>query len=478
MCPALCLALCIGLAGACADARPGPNVLLISIDTLRPDHLGCYGYGRETSPAIDRLAREGVLFENHISSTSWTLPAHAALFTGLADSVHGCVDATGTALAPGFTTLAERFQGGGWTTAGFFAGPYLHPAFGLAQGFEHYEDCSSVADLDAGEVDEWAMDAGVMRASHTGITNPRVLAAVREWMEGRDAERPFFAFVHFWDVHFDFTPPAPYDTMFDPGYTGSITGEGFFFDPRIDASLPERDLQHLRALYDGEIRWTDAHVDELLGDLERLGLAEETVVVLTSDHGTEFFEHGGKAHRTTLYDELIRIPLIVRWPGELPGGRRVAEQTRAIDVAPTLLELAGLPPLAHGMGASLVGLARGEPLDFDNSAVSELSSVGRDLRSVRTREGKVLADQVGGTSVWFDLERDPLERVPRPTDEAPELERSYARALERLERAREQRPAGPSFPDVPRGVAGELEALGYTGGDAAPEPPSGRDGDG
>ena len=141
-------------ASACGGASEGrPNVLLISIDTLRADHVGAYGYQRATSPNLDRLAGAGVLFEQHVSSSSWTLPGHASLFTSVPDAVHGCSD-TPFALAEEHTTLAERFRESGWATGGFFAGPYLHPAFGLSQGFEHYENCTSYQRaLDEGQVE-------------------------------------------------------------------------------------------------------------------------------------------------------------------------------------------------------------------------------------------------------------------------------------------------------------------------------------
>ncbi len=447
------------------DDGPRPNVVLISIDTLRSDHLGCYGYPRETSPAIDRLAEEGVLFENHVSSSPWTLPGHAAIFTSMSDSVHGCVD-TDFALAPGFTTLAERFRDGGYRTAGFFAGPYLHPVFGLHQGFDHYENCTSYREvLDGGDVKDWAMDPEVMRSSHQDVTNPTVYGAGRKWMEEHRGA-PFFVFLHLWDVHFDFIPPPPYDTMFDPDYDGEITGRNFFFDDRINAQLPQRDKDHLVALYDGEIAWTDSFIDRILDDLATWGIEEDTIVVITSDHGEEFFEHGGKAHRTTLFDEQIRVPLILRHPGRLEADVRVGAQTRSIDIAPTLLELAGLPRDEEMMGSSLVGLADGEPLGFDNAAVSELFSVGREFRSVRRLEDKVVENLRQNRRVWCDLEADPGERNLRGDFDAPggrEALKSYRRALELLDRSRAARPAEPVPPEIPPEVAEQLRKLGYVG---------------
>jgi len=449
---------------SCGSEEARPNVLLISIDTLRPDHLGSYGYERDTSPRIDRLASEGVRFANHISSSSWTLPAHAALFTGMADSVHGCVNATDTALAPEFTTLAERFHSAGYTTGGFFSGPYLHPAFGLGQGFDSYTDCMSYAQsIEGRETAEWSMAEDVMRASHRDVTNPAVYARARDWIDANKGE-PFFAFAHFWDVHFDFIPPAPYDTMFDPDYTGDISGDDFFFDKRINKDLAERDKQHLEALYDGEIRWTDDHIGKLLDDLDTWGLAENTIVVLTSDHGTEFFEHGGKAHRTTLFDELIRIPLVVRYPGHLLAGTVVDAQTRLMDVGPTVCELAGIPA-GPVMGSSLVALAHTGKPDFDNTAISELFSVGRELRSSRTRETKFIDDIGRNTFYWFDLESDPGERAPSQDSDSrrgAQAMQRYLQGAEWLDHFAAESPVA-NKPELPANVSEQLEGFGYTG---------------
>jgi arylsulfatase A-like enzyme len=334
-----------------------PNVVLISIDMLRADHLQCYGYDRPTSPNIDALAREGALFERNFASSSWTLPSHAAIFTSLPDSLHGCTD-TDRALAPSATTLAERFQAAGYRTAGFFSGPYLHPAFGLGQGFEEYEDCTAYAKrIDGRPKDEWAMNPEVMVASHEDVTNERTYGAVEGWLAHR-GEDPFFLFVHLWDAHFDFIPPAPYDTQFGAPYDGWVDGRNFFFDERYSPSMSSRDLQHTLALYDGEIAWTDSIVGRIRAQLDRRGLLDETVIALTSDHGTEFFDHGLKGHRRTLYDEVLHTPLILRYPRSIPAGRRVSALSRGIDLGATLLELAGLPFPDDIMGQSLMPLVR------------------------------------------------------------------------------------------------------------------------
>lgn len=439
----------------------GPNVLLISIDTLRPDHLGAYGYERETSPRIDALGAEGAVFESHISSSSWTLPAHAAIFTSLPDSLHGTFD-TDRRLDEAFVTLAERFRDGGYTTAGFFAGPYLHPAFGLAQGFERYVNCTSYAAvLDDEAVQEWAMDAEVMRRSHRDITNPTVTDAVLEWLP--DGDRPFFAFVHLWDTHFDFVPPAPYDTQFDPDYTGSVSGVDFLFDPAIDAGMPPRDLQHLIALYDGEIAWTDWHVGAIVDALEQRGMLDNTVIAITSDHGTEFFEHGNKGHRTTLFDELIRVPLVLRYPPSIPAGTRVTLQSRSVDIGPTLLQLAGLPAAEGVLGSSLMPLALGQ-VDRDQMAVSELFSVGQQVRTLRTPQWKFYDVISLQRQLWADLSADPMEQhlqVVAADNSGAQLLQRYRAIAADLDARRERLGIAAAGSEVPEDVRQQLRALGY-----------------
>lgn len=391
---------------------PGPNVLLISIDMLRADHVHSYGYSRPTTPNLDRLASEGVLFENAISSSSWTLPAHASLFTSLPGTVHGCTDAD-RRLSDGFSTLAERFRAAGYATAGFFSGPFLHPAFGFGQGFDHYENCTSYRqELDRQSVEKWARNEETMRESHEDITNPTVLAAVRSWFTGRP-EKPFFMFVHWWDAHYDFIPPPPYDRMFDPNYTGNVTGRDFFHNANLRAGMDKRDLDHLLALYDGEIAWTDFHIGQLLDDLRTAGLLDQTLVIVTSDHGTEFFEHGKRGHRMTLFDEVLRVPLLVRYPEVFPEGKRRAAQVRMVDVGPTILDVAGLPPFEFTRGRSLVSLARTGVAPPDAEvAYSDLFSVGRHYRALRTNDWKLIQDLDSRAFYYFDLRRDPGEHSP------------------------------------------------------------------
>ena len=471
------VAFALGACGGSGARVEGPNVVLISIDTLRADHLGCYGYERDTSPIIDGIAAESALFEQHITSAPWTLPAHAALFTSVPDSVHGVVDPINTRLSESYETLPESFQDAGYRTAGFFAGPYLHPAFGLGQGFDRYVDCVQVvADEDLDGSNAWSMTKPVMRASHHGVTNDKVYGRWKEFFDeaapGAANGAPFFAFVHLWDVHFDFTPPAPYDTMFDPDYEGRVTGRDFFYDASINAAMEERDKEHIIALYDGEIRWTDVVVGRIRDDLAAAGLLENTILVLTSDHGTELFDHGGKGHRSTLYEEQIHIPLIVHWPGHVVPGRHPGV-TRMIDVGPTLLELADLPSRTTSMGRSLAGLARGGAAAEDAPpAISELISVGQNLRAVRTAQDKIVHDATSQIFRLFDLVGDPREDAPErlgDDERSRALLSLYGDVQAELRAGVEARPGQVERPEIPAAVQRSLQANGYVGGGADEE---------
>lgn len=458
------------VASACHPAAPTPapsagrpDIYLIVVDSLRYDHLGATGYHRRTSPTIDALAAGGVLFEQHTSSTSWTLPAHAALFTGLSDSVHGCVDVD-RRLAPAHETLAERLRASGYRTAGFFSGPFLHPGFGLDQGFERYEDCTSYGSRYRDEpFDAWATGTEIMIGSHRDVTGPTVAAAFERWV-ATAGDGPVFAFVHLWDVHFDFIPPPPYDTMFDPGYEGWVTGENLMFDPRYNAGMDRRDLEHLVALYDGEIAWTDHIVARILAAAKGARRLDDAVVIVTSDHGTELFDHGGKGHRTTLYDELIRIPLVVHAPGRCEPGTRVVSATGIIDLAPTVLELAGATAPPAMMGVSLVPHLHGRAVEDADTEVAELFSIGRRLRTLRSPRYKLTHDMVRDESFWTDLGNDPGERLRR-TSRADavggRLWSAYQRTVADLEAWRARVGAAGGAADVPGDVRRQLESLGY-----------------
>lgn len=451
------------------------NLLFISIDTLRADHVRAYGYERSTSPNLDRLAREGALFETMVAESSWTLPSHTTLFTGRSSRVHGVVH-DGAKLGPQHPTLAERLRRAGYRTEGIASAPYLHPIFGFDRGFERYRVLGeTVYDLEGFSRRRQATDPTWRRrsqehdlASHRTVTSPDLVSHVGEALE-RLQDEPFFLFVHFFDAHFDYTPPEDYWRRFDPDYDGDFDPVGFATNPKVYPGMPREELEHVVARYDGEILWTDEHVGRVLDALDERGLSDRTLVVVVSDHGEEFFEHGRVGHRRTLFDEQLLVPFLMRLPGRIPAGRRLAMQTRMIDVLPTVLDLLELPPEPEDMGRSLLPYLLGHEPEEDLPALSYLRLPTRySLVSLRRPEWKLVVRKgeragVPDRARFYDLTADPDEREFRVEPEAlaealRELEALSAEEAAVLERTGGSGSLAVELPDSMRRA---LEALGY-----------------
>ncbi len=331
--------------GCARQREPRPNVILISIDSLRGDRLGCYGYPRPVSPTLDRLAREGVLFADVMSQSSWTLPAHISLMTSLYAYRHG-VNGEGDRHDPSLTTLAEAFSANGYMTAAIVSGLFLRREFGFAEGFDHFDE--SAAEKRSSD-------------SHTVCAGPKTNRAILSFLDSKPS-KPLFLFIHYWDVHYDYAPPAPYARVFGRDSLSSRGFTDFIRDKTISASLDEHDRAQLAALYDGEVRYTDHLIEAALAALHDRGYLDRAIVAVTSDHGDEFFEHGAKGHQNTLYDEVIRIPLILWFGDGAHAGQVVGERVELIDVYPTLLAAAGLSFDAESIdGRSLAPAIRGIP---------------------------------------------------------------------------------------------------------------------
>jgi arylsulfatase A-like enzyme len=308
-------------------------------------------------------------------------------------------------------------------------------------------------------------------SSHGDVTGPRTVEAVTRWLEAGAAakdERPIFLFVHLWDVHYDYIPPPGYAERFDPDYTGHLDARNLPNNPAIGPRMDPRDLEHLIALYDGEIAFTDENLGRILAELDRRGRLHDALVVVTADHGEEFFEHGGKGHQRSLFDEVVRVPLIFRWTGHLPSGSRVADQVQLIDLMPTLLALAGIGERPATQGRDLRPLLRGESMP-PASALLELLVDQNDVRALRTREGKTISWRQVGASGRYDLVRDPGELRPVSV-KSPEL----TRGLAELERAIREAEAFPSPRAVRADVGADLKRrlgiLGYTEADEPARP--------
>lgn len=390
---AVCSVAALLACGEPAAPRP-PDVWLISADTLRADHLGCYGYLRDTTPNLDALAARGALFERAFSASSWTLPAHASMLTGLYPVGHGLRD-DGVALPPQVPTLAEGLRRLGYHGVATVSHVYVSSAFGLDRGFEVFDDS----------------------LTRGGTRNPRAARVVARFLEHVRAapDAPVFGFVHFFDPHWGYTPPPPYDTRFaDPGYDGPIDGSYASMERFLtpDAPMAARDLRALVAGYDAEIAYLDAQLGRLFEGLRAAGRLENAVVVFTADHGEEFKEHGGLGHGLTLYGEQLRVPLLIAGHPAFPPGTRRRDPVSPVDLLPTLLEIAGAPRPGASDGRSLLAPAR----DDDRPLFAESIRFGIVRRAVRRGHFKLIHSPETGRREYFDLRSDAGEQRPLGED--------------------------------------------------------------
>ncbi|NLH50998.1 MAG: sulfatase [Myxococcales bacterium] len=399
----------------CHSSKPPAeirNVLLITIDSLRADHVGCYGYPQPTTPTLDAFAHANVQFRNAYASSPWTLPSHASIFTGLYADTHG-VGMVSRALTANSLLLGNVLKNHGYRTGAVVCAPLLSRTYGFQYGFEDYD-----TDL----------VAPTFKQARQVKVGPDVTERGLQWME-QNRRKPFFLFLHYWDVHYDYNPPPEYVRMFDPDYQGEIDGLGIHNRKDIVSGMDPRDLRHLVALYDGEIRYTDDAIGKLFAGLSELGLEQNTLVIVTSDHGEEFLDHGGIAHTRTCYEELIRVPLLIRVPW-LPAGPRVVDGlTSLVDLFPTVLDLLGIKhkklPL---QGISLADAIRdGQTLPdreiFAETKRGQLEPTDREFRwaAVLAPDRWKLHRLGNGKNdlkrLVFDLRADPGETANRETDD-------------------------------------------------------------
>jgi arylsulfatase A-like enzyme len=368
-----------GQAPVGATGPKRPNVLVIVLDTVRADHLSVYGYPRPTTPGLERLAAEGVVFEQALAPAPWTLPSHATLFTGLYPAQHGS-GRLHPRLDGHLVTLTELLAQQGYQTVGFSNNSWVSRATNFDQGFEYFEDFKgiwrvwrSISRLTAAQIYQHFFPVQLHgdRSGGAGRTN----AAIRRWFDSRhDAGRPFFLFINYLDAHFPYHAPEPFRTKFvEPGHLRFATelldaeaqDEADFTPPPIDWDPAKWGA--LSDLYDGELAYLDAMVSELLADLRRRGLLDQTLVVITSDHGEHLGEHSLFLHRFSVYEPTLRIPLLMRLPGRLPAGLRTSNWVGLTDVLPTVLRLVDVrvPIEVAGElpGQSLVGSPVSVPPD-------------------------------------------------------------------------------------------------------------------
>jgi len=366
--------------------RRAPLVILYLVDTLRADHTGAYGYERPTTPELDAFAKDAVVFEHAIVHASWTKPSVASILTSVLPGHHRAVQLR-DALDPGTTTIAERLDEGGWSTGAAIANSVIYaPESAFDPGF----------DLFAGLHGEGDRPSKLVGADV-------VVDAALSWLEARRG-LPNFLYVHTMDPHVPYAPPSPFDRMFEPHPTEGHPGQ----DPRTDYREP-LDRERLLAQYDGDIAYGDREFGRLLRSLKTAGLYEDALIVFVADHGEEFLDHGQWLHGRSVFDELIRVPLLVKFPARRWAGQRVAQQVQAVDIVPTMLESQGLPLPPDLAGVPLQRTLAGGVAE--RPALAEISHRGFVAHGVRTDTDKyVRRFAPEDDELLFDLTRDPLER--------------------------------------------------------------------
>jgi arylsulfatase A-like enzyme len=454
-----------GLSACGASQETQPNVVLVSIDTLRPDFLGCYGHERDTSPAIDAFARAGTIFADVTAASPWTLPSHATMLTGQYPSTHG-VKSWEFALTT--ETLATWFKRAGYQTMAVVNSANIGVEdYGLMRGYEKPDK-------------HWELETEILATGKPGrrILNKGTQITKRaiQYMKDRDPARPFFLFVHYYDVHTDFTPDAKYEREFVRPYSGRASWQTSELIKLRKQKVPldDLDVRYLEEMYEAEIRTFDDKLARLFEYLDSSGLAQTTVVAITSDHGEEYFEHGGLLHGFTMYQELLRIPLILRGPG-VPPGNVVEMPAHLIDVAPTLFQLAGVsaPPRMDGLDLALAWKdpsAVSEPRflfgEADESRRVKHHEVFDIKRMVRLGDTKLLFDRMTGAVELYDLGADPGEKNDIHEQE-PERTALLLGQLERfMERQGSAQEIGPLDEDTRK----LLESLGYVEGVETEDP--------
>jgi arylsulfatase A-like enzyme len=335
------LLLLLAACGAAEDRRP--NVLIVTIESLRTDHVGAFGGRSRTrpeeplTPALDALAGESTVYEDAHATSSWTLASHASLFTGLYPSGHRTVRPLDR-LADSHVTLAEHLAAAGYQTAGVVTGPYLRRPYNLHQGFAAWDQTAA---------------SGDRLRSHGDRTNPYVEEAMQRFFTTeRDPSRPFLLFLYLWDPHYDYLPSPPYDQLYVTADCKPFPLAHWERRDDVDGRLSPAELAYVWSQYEGEIRATDDVLGRLFALMRARGVWEDTLVIVTADHGEEFFDHGVRGHKNNLYAETVHVPLIVKYPGSQPA-RQDARLVSLVDVLPTVLDVAGLTADGHTDGHSL-----------------------------------------------------------------------------------------------------------------------------
>lgn len=431
-----------------------PNILMITIDSLRADHLGCYGYRHDTSPRIDALAREGALVEDFICPAIPTHPSYTTLYTGQHPSRHGIVAHAGhNVLAREAPFLPELLLEEGYLTCAADNLMRARPWFG--RGYEFY------------------IDSSVGMPLVVNVTCDHINDRAIQWLRNYGTRtEPFFLFLHYWDPHYPFTPPAAYGDLFYEGGNPNDPNirdlEPWWNHPYGFGAIardtwartedgPVTDPAYMEALYDREIRYNDDGVAKMLEALDDLGLAEDTLVVFVADHGESMAEHQVFYEHHGLYETTVRVPFIMRWPGRIPANRRLPGILTHMDIAPTILDAIDAEPADDMDGRSFWPSLSGATEDSGYDKLVSLESSWQVKWCLRTGQYKYIVARepdLYGTPLreLYDLERDP-EETNNLTEEKPDIAREMEDELEGWIQDRVQELGLEGDPVVAHGVS-------------------------
>jgi arylsulfatase A-like enzyme len=451
--PSWLLSIFLAFAVGCEAPGPAertaarPDILVVTIDTLRADHVSAYGYSRPTSPGLDRIAQEGALFETVYAPMGATSPAHATLFTSRSPLAHGLVR-NGFHLVPEEQTLAELLGGAGYRTAAFVSSYPLKRRFGFGQGFNHFDEgfaaTGSTMNLPFGW-EGWKVEGGFDRRAEATVD------AALAWRGRQGRAQPLMVWVHLFDPHEPYAAPPPWKDRF----------------VRKGQSVREK----LIARYDGEILYADEQLARLATGFEAEAGDRSLLLVVTADHGEGLYDHDHSTHNRTLYEEELRVPLVFHWPKRIPAGLRIRRPSHLIDVTPTVLGLIGLtPPAAAFDGIDLAPARAGEAADagerplwlqrpYYEEGRKDFGERGYGF-GVRLGSWKLIEAPAEGRRELYDLAADPGERRDL-SERRPELAEQLAGQIRAFREAESGKPRASAARDPSESDREALRALGY-----------------
>jgi arylsulfatase A-like enzyme len=470
-----------------------PNILFIIMDSARAANFSCYGYTRPTTPRLDQLAAEGVLFEQAIAEGCWSLPVHTSLFTGLFPLCHGLTTSQ-QALPENYPTLARILKTHGYQTCCFTSNAYISPNTGLVQGFDTVEEIWR--NFQPRGFQRTRTSKLIKRLEQYGPATKPVIrfirflmrvrkqvrrrkrqtdsgaqltnARIQKWLtESWNPQTPFFMFVNYMECHEKYDPPHPYErqfmpSRFSPSRVAKVSPNKAEVLSSQNRKKREEDLEIIRALYDGELNYLDQKIGELLDFLRVKGILDETIVVVTADHGDSLGEHNHLGHRMDLYEQLVQVPLLVRYPARFQPGERIPYQIQLTDLFPTFLELAGVETEQANRNGfiSLCNLPKQEIHPYtvaENTAIKRLNGVV--ARMIRTSQHKYIWKS-NGQHELYDLKNDPNE-LNNLINKQPELASQLHQQLEAWEQSHSQMKTETRQADYDETVEERLRALGY-----------------